>query len=137
MYLFFCAHNVIDIKILRVHIRNQDNVSFVELVNLFPGHTQFPSLILQRHFILEHCNLCTFAVVAATSTLLLNLLFGFGLVTLAVIDLPALTFNQPLPADNLMGVGSLTWISLSPFLSFILMGVNRASPKPRKPVPEV
>jgi hypothetical protein len=82
-------------------------------------------------------NTAIFAVVAATSTLLLNLLSGFGLVTLVVIDLPALNFNQPLPADNIMGVGSLTWISLSIFLSFILMGVNRASPKPWNTVPGV
>jgi hypothetical protein len=76
-------------------------------------------------------------VVTATSTLLLNLLSSFGVVTLRVLDLPALTFNLPLPAENGMGVGSLTWISLSIVLELLIDGVNWASTKPWKTVPEV
>jgi hypothetical protein len=96
---------------------------------------------------------------ATISTLTLNLLSGFGVITLVELDLPILTFrptnqtqptfnetafanatinmfpgnqtsNHALSSYNFMGSGSLAWIGLAVFISLVLAGVNRASPKP-------
>jgi hypothetical protein len=105
-------------------------------------------------------NMVTFAAVATISTLTLNLLSGFRVITLVELDLPILTFrpaaistqlplnktvfsnitintfpgsqtlNHALSSYNLMGPGSLSLIGLAVFISLVLAGVNRASPKP-------
>jgi hypothetical protein len=104
-------------------------------------------------------NTVTFAAVATISTLTLNLLSGFDVITLVEVDLPILTFrpansthltfnatvfanttintfpgnqtsNHASSLYNLMGPGSLTLISLAVFISLVLAGVNWASPKP-------
>jgi hypothetical protein len=101
----------------------------------------------------------SFAAVVTISTLTLNLLSGFSVITLVELDLPILTFrpaatsthlmfnmtlfsnttintfpgNQTLnhASYNLMGPGSLTLIGLAVLITLVLAGVNRASPFPQ------